>query len=118
MDTIKEFLKEEIRYVKEIYAIPKEYGIDKLNENDVENIAENLMDNDYLFSLIDNEIRAELESYCSEIKANFIDDKDKIKDLLLLSKNEFLNKYSYLTEDEYNNTLKMIMRKIDKEEEN
>lgn len=39
---------------------------------------------------------------------NFIDDQEKIEDILLLNKNEFLQSYSYLTEEEYNNTLKLI----------
>ena len=36
--------------------------------------------------------------------ADFIDDKEKMNDFFILSKEEFLKSYSYLTEQEYNNT--------------
>ena len=36
--------------------------------------------------------------------ADFIDDKEKMRDFTQLTKEEFLSSYSYLTEDEYNNT--------------
>lgn len=42
--------------------------------------------------------------------ANFIDDKEKMADFLVLSKTEFLTSYSYLTEEEYNNTKKIITK--------
>ena len=35
----------------------------------------------------------------------FIDDKEKIRDLFELSKNEFLKSYSYITEEEYQATI-------------
>lgn len=38
----------------------------------------------------------------------FIDDLEKIHDLLRLSKEEFLFSYSYLTEQEYEDTVNMI----------
>jgi len=40
---------------------------------------------------------------------NFIDDKCKIADMLLLTRNQFLDSYSYLTENEYNNTYNLIL---------
>lgn len=40
---------------------------------------------------------------------NFIDDIEKINDLLILSKDDFLKSYSYLTENEYENTKNIIM---------
>lgn len=36
--------------------------------------------------------------------ANFIDDKEKMHDFFRLTKEEFLSSYSYLTEEEYDNT--------------
>lgn len=36
---------------------------------------------------------------------SFIDDKEKIRDLFELSKNDFLKSYSYLTEEEYQVTI-------------
>lgn len=36
---------------------------------------------------------------------NFIDDKDKMFDFIHLSKNEFLKSYSYITKEEWENTL-------------
>lgn len=35
---------------------------------------------------------------------SFIDDKEKINDMLKLSKEEFLESYSYITNEEYNRT--------------
>ena len=40
---------------------------------------------------------------------SFIDDLDKMYDLLTISKEEFLQSYSYLTEAEYDETLKAIL---------
>ena len=37
-------------------------------------------------------------------KSNFISDAEKMDDFLALTKKEFLLFYSYITEDEYNNT--------------
>lgn len=36
--------------------------------------------------------------------ANFIGDEEKMKDFKTLSKERFLQSYSYLTEEEYENT--------------
>ena len=36
---------------------------------------------------------------------NFIDDKEKMKDFDILTRAEFLESYSYITEEEYDNTL-------------
>lgn len=43
---------------------------------------------------------------------NFIDDKEKMKDLFELSKNDFLKMYSYLTEEEYENTIDKLWEKL------
>ena len=37
-------------------------------------------------------------------KANFFNDPDKMRDFIMLTKDAFLSSYSYLTEDEYENT--------------
>lgn len=42
----------------------------------------------------------------------FIDDSAKMLDFLYLSKEDFLQSYSYLTEDEYNATVDAILRAI------
>ncbi|MBO7697345.1 MAG: hypothetical protein J6T10_32350 [Methanobrevibacter sp.] len=42
---------------------------------------------------------------------NFIDDSDKMKDLVKLSKKDFLESYSYLTEEEYDETAKLLLHK-------
>ena len=39
---------------------------------------------------------------------DFTDDKEKMKDFLFLSKERFLESYSYLTEQEYDLTLKKV----------
>lgn len=46
--------------------------------------------------------------------ANFIDDEEKMADFYELTKEEFLMSYSYLTEEEYDNTAKLV---CDKERE-
>lgn len=43
---------------------------------------------------------------------NFIDDKEKMIDFKILSKKEFLKSYSYLTEEEYDNTLMLYKVKM------
>lgn len=40
-------------------------------------------------------------------KGNFLHDVDKISDFVSLSKEEFLASYSYLTEEEYDNTKRL-----------
>ena len=40
---------------------------------------------------------------------NFVDDKEKINDLLWLTREQFLKSYSYITEAEYNNTYKPLL---------
>lgn len=42
------------------------------------------------------------------ITYDFIDDEEKINDLFILSKSEFLKSYSYVSEDEYDNTVARI----------
>ena len=39
---------------------------------------------------------------------NFLDDEEKMKDFYELTKEEFLTSYSYLTEEEYDNTAKLV----------
>ena len=39
---------------------------------------------------------------------NFLDDEEKMKDFLNMGKDQFLDSYSYLTEDEYNATVKAL----------
>lgn len=41
---------------------------------------------------------------------NFIDDKEKMDDFKILSKRDFLDMYSYLTEEEYDNTYAIYWR--------
>mgnify|MGYP001624620752 CR=1 FL=1 len=42
---------------------------------------------------------------------NFIDDEEKMRDFKLLTKTEFLNFYTYLSEEEYNNTYELLKGK-------
>ena len=43
---------------------------------------------------------------------NFIDDEEKINDLFILTREDFLKSYSYLTEKEYDNTLDKIWEQL------
>ena len=40
--------------------------------------------------------------------ADFLNDAEKMRDFYLLSKEDFLFSYSYLTEEEYDNTVKAV----------
>lgn len=40
---------------------------------------------------------------------SFIDDEEKMRDLLVMSKYDFLDSYSYLTEPEYDATVQNVM---------
>lgn len=42
---------------------------------------------------------------------NFIDDEEKMRDFVSLTKEEFLSSYSYLTEEEYDNTAAELRKK-------
>jgi len=44
----------------------------------------------------------------TNIKDNFSDDAEKMADFEILTKKEFLTSYSYLTEQEYNNTKREV----------
>lgn len=43
---------------------------------------------------------------------NFINDKEKMRDLLWLNRNQFLSTYSYITEEEYDNTLDLMWQQL------
>lgn len=43
---------------------------------------------------------------------DFIDDKEKMRDLLWLTREQFLQSYSYLTETEYDNTLDKMWEQL------
>lgn len=43
---------------------------------------------------------------------NFIDDEEKMKNLLELNKDEFLKEYSYLSEEEYQNILDKMWEEL------
>jgi hypothetical protein len=42
--------------------------------------------------------------------ANFLDDIEKMQDFRILTKRQFLQSYSYLTEQEYDNTAKAVQQ--------
>ena len=42
-------------------------------------------------------------------KGNFVNDAEKMRDFYRLTKEEFLQSYSYLTEEEYDNTYKLVI---------
>lgn len=50
-------------------------------------------------------------------EGNFLDDKEKMRDFYELTKEEFLSSYSYLTEEEYDNTAKLVNKKEKETEE-
>lgn len=46
---------------------------------------------------------------------DFFNDQEKMRDMAKLSKEEFLDFYSYISEEEYNNTLDKIINNLRKE---
>ena len=44
--------------------------------------------------------------------ANFLDDIEKMQDFRILTKKQFLQSYSYLTEKEYDNTAKEVQDEL------
>ena len=47
-----------------------------------------------------------------DINLNFIDDEDKMRDFPNMTKEEFLESYSYLTEEEYDATVAVLNWRI------
>lgn len=47
------------------------------------------------------------------MESNFIDDIEKVKEMLNLSKEEFLKAYNNLTDKEYENTKKQILKFVE-----
>ena len=47
--------------------------------------------------------------YALGSSGHFLFDAEKMQDFIYLSKEEFLQSYSYLTEDEYDDTMKVLM---------
>ena len=45
-------------------------------------------------------------------RANFFNDPDKMCDFIMLTKDAFLSSYSYLTEDEYENTRVIYLKQL------
>lgn len=48
----------------------------------------------------------------SVYEANFLDDKEKMVDFFTLSREDFFASYSYLTDEEYDNTLNAVAEKL------
>lgn len=58
------------------------------------------------------EMQLKEEDYLMNIITPFTDDKEKMRDFFVLSKEDFLFSYSYLTEEEYDATIKDVMDRI------
>lgn len=58
------------------------------------------------------EIVTEIRKRIDYSNANFIKDKEKMRDFKELSKKQFLSSYSYLTEQEYDNTAREMLKKL------
>ena len=58
-----------------------------------------------LFNYFEPKAKEDKSIYANE---NFIDDEEKMRDFYELTKDEFLASYSYLTEEEYDNTAKLV----------
>ena len=56
------------------------------------------------------------DALMAESSSTFLDDPDKMKDLLILSKEEFLKSYSYMSEEEYDETMRVYQIIVDAQE--
>ena len=53
-----------------------------------------------------------MDKKCDFTNEDFLTDEDKMRDFCILNKEEFLFSYSYLTEEEYDNTVNRLMIKL------
>ena len=81
------------------------------------NLAENLNiftyldydNNEIVLDVGDNTYRLHITKDINVInESSFIDDEEKMIDFNTITKEQFLNSYSYITEQEYDNTLKQL----------
>ena len=66
----REYWKDEIQGVIECYSdeYAEEIGINKLTSKDMDELADIVMNNDYLWQTIDRELRDIIEDYCNRNK--------------------------------------------------
>ena len=66
----KEYWKDELQGVIECYSdeYAEEIGINKLTSQDMDEIADIVMNNDYLWQTIDRELQNIIEDYCNRNK--------------------------------------------------
>lgn len=66
----REYWKEELEGVIETYSdeYAEEIGINKLTESDKDELADIVMNNDYLWQTIDRELQNIIEDYCNRNK--------------------------------------------------
>ena len=66
----REYWKDELQGVIECYSdeYAEEIGINKLTEEDKDELADIVMNNDYLWQTIDRELRNIIEDYCNRNK--------------------------------------------------
>ena len=65
--------------------------------------------NEIVLDVGDNTYRLHITKDINVInQSSFIDDEEKMIDFNTLTKEQFLNSYSYITEQEYDNTLKQL----------
>ena len=66
----REYWKDELQGVIECYSdeYAEEIGINKLTSKDMDELADIVMNNDYLWQTIDRELRNIIEDYCNRNK--------------------------------------------------
>ena len=66
----REYWKDELQGVIECYSdeYAEEIGINKLTSKDMDELADIVMNNDYLWQTIDRELRDIIEDYCNRNK--------------------------------------------------
>lgn len=69
----------------------------------------NYDNNEIVLDVGDNTYRLHITKDINVInQSSFIDDEEKMIDFNTITKEQFLNSYSYITEQEYDNTLKQL----------
>ena len=103
MGTFKLTLKNEY----EIEAESEEEAFNELEERFA--IENTTAENEFWGSLEVEDIEALKERFKPIEHTDFTDDYEKMEDFKVLTKKEFLDSYSYLTEEEYDLTLKKVV---------
>lgn len=95
-----------------VYVIDGWEIVDREYFNGVEQSSHNLYE---MLKDINNSMPKKMQIGCDKLMESlpFTDDEEKMVDFMNLTKEEFLESYSYLTETEYDATVKDVMKRME-----